>query len=73
MSSPTADRLVCTASHAVWSSKSRVNHEFGRAQGTDATTTPCTEQRTLGARDSMNTFIVPRSMPRHRRCPAPWS
>jgi hypothetical protein len=36
----TAVLLVCTVSHATWSSKDRVNPASWRAHGTAATTTP---------------------------------
>lgn len=48
-SSPTACLEVWTASHAVVSSKVRVCPAPWRAQGTAATTTPCSGQQTLGA------------------------
>lgn len=68
-----ADFEVRTASHAVCSSKSRVNPDPWRAHGTAATTTPCSAQRTRGASASTNARIVPRSIARHRRRPEPWS
>ena len=49
INSETAVLLVCTVSHATWSSKLRVKLESCRAHGTAATTTPCSVQLTLGA------------------------
>jgi len=48
-SSPTACLEVWTASHAAVSSNARVCPAPWRAQGTAATTTPCSGQQTLGA------------------------
>jgi hypothetical protein len=48
-SSPTACLEVWTASQAAVSSNARVCPAPWRAQGTAATTTPCSGQQTLGA------------------------
>jgi len=72
-SSATADREVCTASHAAVSSNPRVNPAPGRAHGTAATATPWAGQATLGASASRNAWTTPRSSARQRRRPWPWS
>jgi hypothetical protein len=61
-----------TSQPTVWS-KANVCPAPWRAQGTCATTTPCSAQRTRGASASMNTFIVPASNARQRRRPWPAS
>jgi len=48
-SSATVVRFDRTASQAHWSSKSRVNRDSCRAQGTAAVTTSCSPQRTRGS------------------------
>jgi acetyl-CoA acetyltransferase len=73
ISSATALREHWTASHAVWSSKERVNRDPWRAHGTAQTTTSCSRQRTLGASASTNASVVPRSRARQRRRPSPRS
>src|SRR5215218_2866581 len=72
-SSPTACLEVWTASQAAVSSKARVWPAPWRAQGTAATTTPCSEQQTLGASASRSAPTTPRSNARQRRRPWPWS
>ena len=62
---------VTVASHATVSSNARVWPASCRAQGTDATVTPCLRHATLGASASTNACTVPRSRARHRRRPAP--
>jgi hypothetical protein len=44
-----------------------------RAQGTAATTTPCSGQQTRGASASREARTTPRSNARQRRRPSPWS
>ena len=53
-------------SHAQVSSNAAVNRDPGRAQGTAATTTPCSGHRTRRVVACRNTWVEPRSRPRHR-------
>ena len=61
------------ASQATVSSKALVCPAPCRAQGTAATTTPCSTQDTRGVRASMNTEVSPASSALHRRRPGPLS
>ena len=63
----TTDRVAWQTSHAAVSSNAAVNREPGRAQGTAATTTPCSPQATRDVRACRYTGVVPRSRPRQRR------
>ncbi len=49
ISSSTAERLACFASHATWSSNIKLWRARCLAQGKDTTTIPCSGQRTRGA------------------------
>ena len=63
----TTDRVAWQTSHAAVSSNAVVNRDPGRAQGTAATTTPCSRHDTRDVRACRNTWVVPRSRPRQRR------
>ena len=60
-------------SHAHSDSKSRVNRLPGSAHGTEATTTPHFGQSTRSMAATSSTRQQPKSWPRHRRTPPPWS
>jgi hypothetical protein len=63
----TTDNAAWQTSHAQVSSNAAVNRDPGRAQGTAATTTPCSAHTTRRVLACRNTWVVPRSSPRHRR------
>ena len=69
----TVERAECTANQAAVSSNARVCPAPCRAHGTNATTTPCSAQRTRGASASITARTVPRSNDRQRRRPRPGS
>ena len=73
INSATALWLQCTASQAACSSKLRVERVSWSAQGTAATTTPCSGQLTRGASASRKVRVLPRSRARQRRRPSPAS
>ena len=73
VNSHTADFEQRVASQATVSSKALVCPAPCRAQGTAATTTPCSTQDTRGVRASMNTEVSPASSALHRRRPGPLS
>lgn len=67
----TVDLQVRTVNQATVSSKASVCLASCLAQGTEATTTPCSRHLTRGASASTNVLTVPRSSARpRRRCPA---
>ncbi len=63
----TTDRVAWQTSHAAVSSNAVVNRAPGRAQGTAATTTPCSAHATREVVACKNTRVVPRSRLRQRR------
>ena len=63
----TTDRVAWQTSQAAVSSNAVVNRDPGRAQGTAATTTPCSRQDTRDVVACRYTGVVPRSRPRQRR------
>ena len=63
----TTDRVAWQTSQAAVSSNAVVNRDPGRAQGTAATTTPCSRHDTRDVVACRNTWVVPRSRPRQRR------
>ena len=72
-SSATALMLISPTSQATLSSRPRVKAEPWRAQGTRATTTPCSGQQTRGAPARRYSGVRPRSSARQRRGPPPGS
>ena len=65
--------LATAVSHAHSISKSLVNRLPGSAHGTEATTTPHLGQSTRGMAATSSTRQQPKSWPRQRRAPPPWS
>ncbi len=63
----TVDTAAWQTSHATVSSNAVVNRDPGRAQGTAATTTPCSGHATRRVVAWRNTCVTPRSRPRQRR------
>ena len=63
----TTDSAAWQTSHAQVSSNAVVNRDPGRAQGTAATTTPCSGHDTRRVLACRNTCVDPRSRPRQRR------
>jgi len=63
----TTESVAWQTSRAVVSSKAVVNRDPGRAQGTAATTTPCSAHDTQRVLAYRNTCVVPRSRTRQRR------
>ena len=63
----TTVRVAWQTSQAAVSSNAVVNRDPGRAQGTAATTTPCSRHDTRDVVACRYTWVVPRSRPRQRR------
>ena len=61
------DSAAWQTSDAQVSSNAMVNRDPGRAQGTAATTTPCSGHDTRWVVACRYTCVDPRSKPRHRR------